>query len=136
MKYLCVVILKSVYIHYSYIYYTLSNINACIQTDKHTYISACKHRAYMHAFTDIILYDNNDYLMLLIMMIRTTVKMLSDDDNDDVLCGARWCRGMFGALQPEGCGFESTSRRYVWCLAAGGLRVRIHLKPPRRDHGH
>src|SRR5688572_29209167 len=23
--------------------------------------------------------------------------------------GARWCRGMFGALQPEGSGFESTS---------------------------
>src|SRR5678816_4701584 len=35
---------------------------------------------------------------------------------------------MLGALQPEGCGFESTSRGYVWCLAAGGLRVRIHLK--------
>src|SRR5688572_30977016 len=35
---------------------------------------------------------------------------------------------MFGALQPEGCGFESTSRGYVRCLAAGGLRVRIHLK--------
>ena len=50
-------------------------------------------------------------------------------------CGARWCRGMFGALQPEGCGFESTSRGYVWCLAAGGLRVRIYLKPPRRDPG-
>src|SRR5678816_2832346 len=31
--------------------------------------------------------------------------------------GARWCRGMFGALQLEGCGFESTS------------------KPPRRDPG-
>src|SRR5688572_17469588 len=24
--------------------------------------------------------------------------------------GARWCRGMFGALQLEGCGFESTSK--------------------------
>src|SRR5688572_26860736 len=31
--------------------------------------------------------------------------------------GAWWCRGMFGALQLEGCGFESTS------------------KPPRRDPG-
>src|SRR5688572_26645320 len=31
--------------------------------------------------------------------------------------GARWCRGMLGALQLEGCGFESTS------------------KPPRRDPG-
>src|SRR6188768_3469502 len=31
--------------------------------------------------------------------------------------GARWCRGMFGALQLEGCGFESTS------------------KSPRRDPG-
>src|SRR5688572_17145213 len=31
--------------------------------------------------------------------------------------GARWCRGMFGALQLVGCGFESTS------------------KPPRRDPG-
>src|SRR5688572_16717491 len=43
--------------------------------------------------------------------------------------------GMFGALQPEGCGFESTSRGYIRCLAAGGLRVRIYLKPPRRDPG-
>ena len=42
---------------------------------------------------------------------------------------------MFDALQPEGCGFESTSRGYVCCLAAGGLWVRIHLKPPRRDPG-
>src|SRR5688572_6238879 len=25
---------------------------------------------------------------------------------------------------------------YVRCLAAGGLRVRIHLKPSRRDPGH
>src|SRR5688572_29821811 len=24
---------------------------------------------------------------------------------------------------------------YIWCLAAGGLRVRIYLKPPRRDPG-
>src|SRR5688572_22391238 len=24
--------------------------------------------------------------------------------------GARWCRGMFGALQLEGCGIESTSK--------------------------
>src|SRR5688572_1979274 len=31
--------------------------------------------------------------------------------------GARWCRGMFGALQLDGCGFESTS------------------KPPRMDPG-
>src|SRR5688572_28159271 len=31
--------------------------------------------------------------------------------------GAGWCRGMFGALQLEGCGFESSS------------------KPPRRDLG-
>ena len=27
--------------------------------------------------------------------------------------GARWWRGMFGALQLEGCGFESTSSRRV-----------------------
>src|SRR5688572_26176199 len=47
----------------------------------------------------------------------------------------RWCRGMFDALQPEGCGFESTSRGYIRCLAAGGLRVQIYLKPPRRDPG-
>src|SRR5688572_6577424 len=50
-------------------------------------------------------------------------------------CGARWYRGMFGALQPEGCGFESTSRGYIRCLAAGGLQARIHLKPPCRDPG-
>src|SRR2546428_13659281 len=31
----------------------------------------------------------------------------------DKNCGARWCRGKFGALQPEGCGFESTSSRRV-----------------------
>ena len=35
-------------------------------------------------------------------------------------CGARWCRGMFGALQPEGCGFESTSRGIFGALQPEG----------------
>src|SRR5688572_7725423 len=36
------------------------------------------------------------------------------------LCGAWWCRGMFGALQPEGCGFESTSRGIFGALQLEG----------------
>src|SRR5688572_24851311 len=37
--------------------------------------------------------------------------------HNTTVTGAWWCRGMFGALQLDGCGFESTS------------------KPPRRDPG-
>src|SRR5688572_9463239 len=35
---------------------------------------------------------------------------------------ARWCRGMFGALQPEGFGFESTSSRRVGTLGKSFTR--------------
>ena len=37
-------------------------------------------------------------------------------------CGARWCRGMFGALQSEGCGFESTSSHRVGTLGKSFTR--------------
>src|SRR5688572_32983134 len=40
----------------------------------------------------------------------------------DYIRGARWCRGMFGALQPEGCGFESTSTRRVGTLGKSFTR--------------
>ena len=33
-----------------------------------------------------------------------------------LLCGVWWSRGTFVALQPEGCGFESTSSRRVGTL--------------------
>ena len=37
-------------------------------------------------------------------------------------CGLRWCRGLIGTLQPEGCGFESTSSRRVGTLGKSFAR--------------
>src|SRR5688572_26744163 len=51
------------------------------------------------------------------------------------ICGARWCRGMFGALQPEGCRFESTSRGIFGALQPEGYGFESTSKPTRRDPG-
>src|SRR5688572_23995847 len=43
-------------------------------------------------------------------------------------CGARWCSSMFGALQPEGCGFESTSSRRVGTLGMQVLHSQLLMR--------
>src|SRR5688572_10631077 len=46
------------------------------------------------------------FIFILYLYIRLYKKYINDIYT--IIIGARWCRGMFGALQPEGCGFEST----------------------------
>src|SRR5688572_23535639 len=102
----------------SYHYYCITVVPLCV----------CKWRIKDHTYL-------LTYLLLLLLhcilgshVFRVLFSIAAD--------GARWCRGMFGALQPEGCRFESTSSRprrdLEQVLRAQLLCNIIASVPPRR----
>jgi hypothetical protein len=67
--------------------------------------------------------NNSDHFKTPFIRIFLILYIVHFDFEPFSSSGARWCTAMFGGVG------------YLRCLAAGGLRVRIHLKLSRRDPG-